>query len=223
MARIRVLIAEADAALRWSLADRLAREPDMEVVDSVGEGRDAVARTNALRPDVLRLQLELPDISGLEVLHQLVQRKLPTRVLVVAADDSDGMMVRVLSAGARGFLKRGPATQHLAEGIRAVASDQIWVNRRVIHDLEEELATLRRKIREREPLLGLLSDLEKEVLILAARGRKNAEIARRLAMAPSTVAHHLTHIYDKLGVNSRIEAAAFAVRSGLVDENESES
>jgi DNA-binding NarL/FixJ family response regulator len=213
-----ILIAEDDPLLRCFLAELLEREPDIEVLGAVGDGREAVAKTVALQPDVLLLDVYIPGINGLEVLRELAQRETTARVLVLTVDGSEEMVLKAFRAGAKGFLPKLAAKRYLAEAIRVVAAGDTWIDRRTTSRLIEELEYLSRKAEEFERPDAALSEREKEVLACIGRGLTNAQIARELFLSERTVKVHVSHIFQKLDLPNRTGAALFARRIGLVAE-----
>jgi DNA-binding NarL/FixJ family response regulator len=215
---IRVLIAEDDPLLCSLIEELLEREPSIEVVGTMGDGREVVARTIELQPDVLLLDIYIPAVNGLEVLRQLAQREATARVLVLTVDGSDEMVLNAFRAGAKGFLPKLGAKQNLAKAIHVVATGETWIDRRTTSRLIEELEILSRKAAEAERPEAALSEREKEVLRCLGRGLTNAQIAQELFLSERTVKVHVSHILRKLDLPNRTGAALFARRIGLVEE-----
>jgi two-component system, NarL family, response regulator DegU len=219
---IRILITEDDPMLRSFLEEVIAREQDMEVVGAFGDGREALDKTLELQPDILILDLYLDvyksGMNGLEVLRELAERSATTRVLVLTVDGSEEMVLNAFRAGAKGFLPKLAAKEHLAKAIRAVAADETWIDRRTTSRLVEELEYLTRKAAEVERPDAALSEREKEVLACIGRGLTNAQIAKELFLSERTVKVHVSHILHKLSLPNRTGAALFARRFGLIAE-----
>jgi DNA-binding NarL/FixJ family response regulator len=215
-AGIRVLVADDDDLLRPLLRLLLEREPDVEVVDVAVNGREALAKALKLRPDVLLMDLNMPEMSGLEVLKQLPRDGSAPRVLIFTSGSDDAAMLAALRAGAHGFLPKRAAERYLLEAIRTVAGGETWIDRRLTARLVEELSSLAARLAELERPDAALSEREREVLRCLGRGLTNAQIAAELFLSPHTVKIHVSNILQKLDLPNRTEAALFAVRAGLV-------
>jgi DNA-binding NarL/FixJ family response regulator len=219
VAEIRILIAEDEPLAQSLLESVLEREPGMVVVGVVGDGVEAVAKTLALRPDILLLDLYMPGIHGLEVARQLAPGDVETRILALTVDASEETIVHAFRAGVRGFLLKTAANQYLTRAIRAVAEGETWIDRRTTSRLVDELAFLSRKLEAAERPDAALSDREREVLVCLGRGFTNKQIADELYLSLGTVKAHVSHILEKLGLSNRTGAALFARRIGLVEED----
>jgi DNA-binding NarL/FixJ family response regulator len=222
LAEIRVLIVEDEPLAQCYLTEVVEREPTMEIVGVVADGREVVSQVLSLRPDVVLLDLYLPGINGLAVMQQLVEQGATAQVLVLTADSSDTTTMHAFRAGARGFLPKVAASRYLTEAIRVVAAGETWIDRRTTGRLIEELNFLARKVAETEQPDAGLSEREREVLRCIGRGLTNAQIAAELFLSERTVKVHVSHILQKLQVANRLQAALMARRSGLVPEDRSE-
>ncbi|MFN3649967.1 MAG: response regulator [Armatimonadota bacterium] len=214
---ISIVIAEDDSLLRPLLAERLAREEDFEVVGRAGTGREAVAMVTQHAPDLLLLDLNLPELSGWEVMERLASLETPPRVLVLSGEEGERTQLEAARAGAQGFMCKSLAVRKLPEAIRAIFSGDVWFPREVIGQVFRDYPRLIHTEREQEKPLRRLSDREREVLIRVARGLTNQQIAGELYMSISTVKVHISSILQKLDLPNRTEAAVFAVREGLLD------
>jgi DNA-binding NarL/FixJ family response regulator len=219
LANTRVLVAQGEPLARHFIEEIVEREPDLTVIGTVGDGREVVARTLDLQPDLLLLDLGMPGIPGLEIVRRLAQREAPTRILALAAEDGDEVALRALRAGANGFLSNSKAIEYLPKAIRAVAAGESWIDRRTTSRLIEELQVLAGKAAASEGPDALLSPREKEVLTCLGRGLTNAQIARELFLSERTVKVHVSSIFRKLALPNRTQAALFARRNGLVRDD----
>jgi DNA-binding NarL/FixJ family response regulator len=212
-----ILIAEDDPLLCCCLADLLAREEGFEVAGSIAVGPDTLEAAARLRPDVILLDLPLPDLSALDILEQLSSRPYAPPILVLSGDDQEPAQLDIARSGARGFLSKEQAIITLSPAIRAVARGELWYSPRICDLIFREFCILTRHERERQRPAGQLTDREREVLVRLARGLTNNQIAAELFMSVHTVKLHVQHIFRKLNLPNRTEAAVFAVREGLLD------
>ena len=197
---IRVLVAEDQAMVRGALAALLEIEPDLEVIGQAGDGREALELTGRLRPDVLLTDIEMPEMSGLELAAEIARQKLPTRVIILTTFARAGYLRRALEAGALGYLLKDSPADHLANAVRNVHAGA----RAVDPELAREAWT------ERDPL----SDRERRVLRLAAEGLSSAGIAAQLGLSDGTVRNYLSDAILKLNAANRVEAARIARERG---------
>jgi DNA-binding NarL/FixJ family response regulator len=212
---IRVLVVDDHDLFRAGLASLLAAEPDIEVVAQASGGRRGVRLADELRPDVVLMDLRMPDLEGDEATREILERIPTARVLVltVASDDSD--VEAALAAGACGFIAKDTPVERVAVAVRAAAQGVAWLSPRAA---EVVLGRVRQRGIEQESEFGLseqLSARELDVLRLIARGMENAEIAGTLGISPRTAKNHVSNILGKLGLPSRVQAAIYAVRRGL--------
>ncbi len=197
---IRVVVVDDHPLFRDGLCGLLATVPDVEVVASVGDGDEAVARALELSPDVVLMDLNLPGTPGLEATRQIVARVPSAAVLVLTMVDDDDTVLAALSVGARGYLLKGAVQEEVLSAIRAVAAGGAVLGPGVA---ERVLARGRgRQARYADQL----TDREAEVLALVAAGRTNAEIARSLGVSLKTVQNHVSHVLAKLQVRDRTQA-----------------
>ena len=213
-----VLIADDQALVRAGFRMILEAEEDMDVVGESADGRQAVAEARRLRPDVVLMDVRMPDIDGIEATRRLVaDGGIHTKVVMLTTFDMDEYVYDALRAGASGFLLKDVPPEQLVAGIRAVASGDALlapsVTRRVI---EEFVRRPPDSVRTAPPELGELTARELEVLKLIARGFSNAEIAKELFVSETTVKTHVAHVLMKLKLRDRVQAVVFAYESGLV-------
>jgi DNA-binding NarL/FixJ family response regulator len=219
-----VLIADDQALVRAGFRMILEAEADMEVVGEAADGRDAVAETQRLRPDVVLMDVRMPDVDGIEATRRLVGEAAPpsaTKVVMLTTFDMDEYVYDALKAGASGFLLKDVPPEQLVAGIRAVANGDALlapaVTRRVI---EEFVRRPPASVRVTPPKLAELTPRELDVLRRIARGFSNAEIAADLVVSETTVKTHVAHVLMKLGLRDRVQAVVLAYESGLVEVGE---
>jgi DNA-binding NarL/FixJ family response regulator len=216
---VRVLIVDDQALVRAGFRMILEAEADMEVAGEAADGRTAVEEARRLRPDVVLMDVRMPELDGIEATRLLLgQDGQNTRVVMLTTFDMDEYVYEALRAGASGFLLKDTPPEQLVEGIRAVASGDALlapsVTRRVI---EEFVSRPPGATRVMPPEVEELTPREAEVLALMARGKSNAEIAEQLVVSDATVKTHVAHVLTKLGLRDRVQAVVFAYESGIVE------
>jgi len=212
MNTITVLLAEDHAVVREATAEVVGHQPDMHVVGQAGTGKEAVALARALQPDVIVMDIAMPRLNGLEATRRIAAECPRCRVLVLTAREEERYVIQLLQAGAVGYLPKTVGLDELLEAIRAVARGESVLPPAVAAVVVRHLAGEGAP----EEAVRPLTDRELEVLKLAAQGLTNYDIAQRLYISVRTVEAHLTHVYDKLGVSSRTEAAVHAMRQGWI-------
>jgi DNA-binding NarL/FixJ family response regulator len=218
MTTTRVLVADDQEMVRMGFTLIIDAQPDLEVVADVGDGEAAVEAARRLRPDVCLLDIRMPRLDGLQATRMLAGPEVvdPLKVVVVTTFDQDEYVYGALHAGACGFLLKDAGPTLLLEAIRAAASGGALVSPSVTVRLLEHVAKNRGRGAARQPAQPL-SPRELDVVRLVALGRTNAEISAELYLALSTVKTHLGGVQAKLGARNRVEIAAWAWESGLVD------
>jgi DNA-binding NarL/FixJ family response regulator len=210
-----VLVADDQELVRAGLLTILGRQPDLEVVGEAGDGLQAVAAVRRLRPDVVLMDIRMPNVDGLEALRRIMADGEPApRVIVLTTFDLDEYVFAALRAGASGFLLKGTPTEQLLTAVRAVAEGDALIDPSVTRRLIEEFA--RRPPASPPPALDELTSRERDVLDLVARGLSNVEIAERLVVSAATVKTHVAHILMKLGVRDRVQAVILLYESGAI-------
>ncbi|MDT0464990.1 MULTISPECIES: response regulator transcription factor [Streptomyces] len=216
---IRVLIADDQMMVREGFSVLLGAMPDIEVVGEAVNGREAVERVRELAPDVVLMDIRMPELNGIEATRRIVAADGTAKVLVLTTFDLDEYVYQALRAGASGFLLKDASARQLADGVRVVASGEALLAPSVTKRLIAEFAKLSEKPRlvtTAQGAYGDLTDRETEVLVLIAQGLSNAEIAERLVVAESTIKTHVSRILVKLGLRDRTQAAVFAYEARLV-------
>jgi DNA-binding NarL/FixJ family response regulator len=210
--RIRVLLADDHAVLREATAELVDHQPDMEVVGQTGSGEETIAQAKALSPDVVVMDIAMPRLDGLEATQRVVRECPDTRVLVLTAHDDAAHVIPLLQAGATGYLPKTVGLNELLDAIRATSRGESTLPPSVASVVVRHMAGL-----PDEDATDELSAREMEVLRSVAQGLTNYQVAANLGISVRTVEAHLTHIYAKLGVGSRTEAALLAQRRGWLD------
>jgi len=214
---IRVLIADDHALFRDGLRKLLEAEGGFEVVGEAGDGEvllDMVRRTEA---DVILLDLAMPRQDGMEVLRELAAAQIPVRTLLLTATINKDQIVRALKLGAYGVVTKDSTSQRLFDSIRCIMSGQYWVGRESISDLVRALRSLSSSDSASKPREFGLTPREMEIVTLVVAGYSNPDIAQRCSISEQTVKHHISNIFDKLGVSNRLELALFAVNHRLTE------
>ncbi len=223
VATVRVLIADDQVLVRTGFRMILEAEPDLEVVGEASDGREAVDQALGLRPDVVLMDVRMPEVDGIEATRRLLEGEdTSTKVVMLTTFDMDEYVYEALRAGASGFLLKDVPPEQLIAGIRAVASGDALlapsVTRRVI---EEFVRRPPDSVRTPPPKLAELTARELEVLRLIARGLSNGEIATELFVSETTVKTHVAHVLMKLQLRDRVQGVVLAYESGLVQPGES--
>lgn len=210
---ISVLVADDHPMYRDGMARALAKRPDLRLLGEAGDGAEALALIESLRPDIAIIDLRLPSMDGIAVARAVAAGDAPTRVLIVSAFEDTDTIYRALDAGARGYLTKIASPDALCDAVVAVAGGETVVPGSLKDGAAGDTARARRP---RSTVSDALSAREREVLQLTAGGLSAPDIARELFVSVTTVKTHLQHIYDKLGVSDRAAAVAVAARRGLL-------
>ncbi len=213
---IRVLIADDQALLRGGFRMILESQKDIEVVGEAADGREALEQANALEPDVVLMDIRMPELDGLEATRQLVRGDGAPRVLILTTFDLDEYVYEAMKAGASGFLLKEVRPEQLADAVRVVAAGETLVAPAITRRLIEEFVRRRPPGSGTPPEVSELTERELEVFKLVARGLSNSEIAAKLFLSEATVKTHITHVLAKLGLRDRVQVVVLAYESGLV-------
>jgi DNA-binding NarL/FixJ family response regulator len=204
---VRVLVADDHPVVRNGIRGVLAADPGFEVVGEAADGVEAVSLTLREQPDVVLMDLRMPELDGASATSEIRERRPETQILVLTTYDTDADILRAIDAGAIGYLLKDVPHEELTRAVRAAARGE-----RVLAPVVAE----RLIDRARGTAADALSAREIEVLLLAARGLGNSEIAQELFVSAATVKAHLTHIYRKLGVGDRTAAVTAALERGII-------
>ena len=204
---VRLLIADDHPIVRAGFEGMLAEKPDLEVVGEAGNGEEAVRLADQLRPDVVLMDLRMPEVDGVEAIGRIKEEHPHVHILVLTTYDSDADILRAIEAGATGYLLKDTPREELFRAIRAAARGEPVLAPSV---------TARLMQRAKSPSQAALSGREIEVLELVARGRSNRELAKDLHLSEATVKSHLIHIFDKLSVADRTAAVTVALERGIL-------
>jgi two-component system, NarL family, response regulator NreC len=208
---IRILLADDHALVRHGFRMILAAQPDMEVAGEAGNGREAVELAQKLKPDIVVMDVTMPELNGIEATRRLIELSPRSRVLALSMH-KDAVYVReILRAGARGYLLKDSADADLLAAVRAVAKGEGYLSPGVS---DAVLSDYRRHVTDP---LDLLTTREREVLQMIAEGKTNKEIANSLNLSVYTIEAHRGRVMEKLNLHSTGELVRFAVRSGLID------
>lgn len=215
---IRVMIADDHPIVREGLRRLLELEPDIGVVAEVGSGRAVLEQFEEVRPDVLLLDLKMPDIDGLEVLQRLRPVKGNTKILVLTASEDKNEWVQAMKLECSGIVVKQTPPELIVKSIRKVHEGEIWLDSHTTAAVMRQFAApddggtaAVPRGRTRVPL----SAREREIVALVAQGYRNREMAEKLFISEQTVKNHLHNIFDKLGVSDRLELALYAIHKGL--------
>ena len=215
MATVRLLIAEDENLFRTTLAELLSRDPALEVVAGVRDGRAALIEAMAHRPDVLLTDLRMPAMDGIELTRRMRTEVPDTRVVILTAYDDDDNLFAALKAGAVGYVLKDATPEEVTAAIHAAHQGQGFLSPALVARVVHEFARTDRQTRGQRTLFAQLTRREMEVLELLAGGLRNRQIAQKLYLSEKTVRNHISAILGKLQANDRTEAALIASRHGL--------
>jgi two-component system, NarL family, nitrate/nitrite response regulator NarL len=213
---IRVLVADDHPLFREAVRKLLESAGGFDVVAEVGTGRDAIRVARELSPDIVLLDLVMPDTPGLAALPELARLEPRVRTLVLSAEVGDADVVHALRLGARGVVLKHASTELLLKAIRSVIAGEYWIGRAYIADL---IDSMRERVERtgavpQRPTFGL-TPRQLEIASAIVEGATNQDIAQQFSISAKTVKYHLTNMFDKLGVSNRVELARFAVKQRL--------
>jgi DNA-binding NarL/FixJ family response regulator len=215
---IRVLIADDHAVVAEGLRHLVEAEKDIEVVACVGDGREAVQQSRDLQPDVVLMDLSMPELNGADATRAILERDPRCRVIVLSMYSQREYVRRALKAGAAGYVVKRSAAREVVEAIRAVHAGQRYLSPRVADVVLEDYTD-----ENKDDPLSRLSAREREVLQLLAEGRTGAQIAERLALSQKTVETYRARLVEKLGIRDLAGLVRFAIQKGLVSLDEGPS
>jgi DNA-binding NarL/FixJ family response regulator len=215
----RIVIADDQALVRGGLRMILDAQPDLEVVGEAVDGRGALQQARELSPDLVLMDVRMPELDGLETTRRLLDRDPSAKVIVLTTFDLDDYVYEAIRAGASGFLLKSAPPQQLIAGIRTVMAGDALLAPEITRRLLDRFVARPPRPTGIPPDFVDLSERELEVLRLIADGRSNAEIAVDLFLSEATVKTHVTHILTKLRLRDRVQAVALAYRAGLMDSD----
>jgi DNA-binding NarL/FixJ family response regulator len=204
---IRILIVDDHPVVRDGIRGLFTGDPEFEVVAEAANGREAVSLTEVLRPDVVLMDLRMPELDGVGATKEIVDRELGARVLILTTYDTERDVLPAIEAGATGYLLKDTPRDELRRAVLAAAAGEAVLSPPIARQLLGQV---------RRPSQGTLSEREMEILVMVARGATNKRAASQLFISEATVKTHLMHIYEKLSVNDRAAAVAAAYERGLL-------
>jgi DNA-binding NarL/FixJ family response regulator len=217
---IRVLVVDDQELVRTGFRMILEAQPDIEVVGEAGDGGEAVEAALRLHPDVVLMDVRMPDLDGIQATRRLLAAGTRARVLMLTTFDVDEQVYEAMKAGASGFLLKNAPPAQLVAALRATAAGDAQLAPAIVRRLVEEFVSRPAPGRTRPGMLEELTDREVDVLRLVAHGLSNAEIAAELFLGEATVRTHVSRILAKLAVRDRTQAVVVAYESGLVRPGE---
>lgn len=215
---IRILIAEDHAIVRKGVRSLLSLEPDMQVVGEAANGRQAVEQVGLLEPDVILMDLVMPEMDGIQAIQQIKEKDPKAKVLVLTSFATDDKVFPAIKAGALGYLLKDSDPAELVTAIRQVNAGECPLSPLIARKVLQEMSLVDR----RPPASQALSEREVEVLRLVAQGKSNKQIADELILSLGTVRAHLSNILSKLHLASRTQATLYALREGLASVEDAE-
>ncbi len=209
--KIRVLVADDHAIVRTGIRALVVDADDVEVVGEAGDGREAVAEAGRLRPDVILMDLLMPEMDGVEAIRAIVERHPEARIVILTGSAVDAMILAALRAGALSFVDKASASDELLQAMRLAARGEPWIP----PALTRQLLGLPELAPSPAATADTLTAREIEILRQVATGRTNQQIADAIHISEGTVRTHVSHILAKLGLANRVEAVLYALREGL--------
>jgi two-component system nitrate/nitrite response regulator NarL len=215
--RVRIVLADDHQMFRDAVRRLLDAEPDLVVVGEAGDGEEAVALTLQYEPDILLLDVAMPHANGMEVLQQIAAASKATRIIMVTGAVEENELRQALRLGARGFVLKESGAAQLLESIRVVHGGEYFVGRECMADLVSAVRSRGVVLEARPPRKADfgLTMRERQIVSAVVNAYQNKEIAEKFAISEKTVKHHLTNIFNKVGVSNRLELALFAVHHRL--------
>lgn len=217
MTKIHILLADDHTILRAGLKMMLNAQPDMEVVGEASDGRQAITETQRLQPDIILMDITMPEMNGIEATRQIKKLVPESRILILTMHEHDEYVFQALRAGASGYMLKEAADTELISALHIIQSGQFYLSPMAQSVLVGDYLQ-RVRIGEEKDSYSSLTEREREILKLIAEGYTNNQIAERLVISPKTVDTHRTHIMDKLNLHSRAELVKYAMRRGLLEE-----
>jgi len=209
---IKILIVDDHPVVREGIGAMLKREPDFKIIGEASNGVEAVDRALELIPDIVLMDLRMPEMDGVEAIERIKAQRPDIKFIILTTYSDDEYIFKGIAAGARAYLLKDAPREELFKAIRAVSRGESLIQPVVASKVLDKLAELSRKT----PAMDTLSDREIEVLQLMAKGVSNKDIADQLSITQSTVKTHITSIFQKLNVTTRTEAVTTALKKGII-------
>jgi len=216
MAKIRVLLVDDHAIVREGVKMILAKEPDFEVVGEAQDGRQALELVERMKPNVVVMDISMPEMGGIEATQQVKERYAGVNVIALTMHEDESYVFKLLRAGASGYVLKRAAAQDLVQAVRAAAKGEAFLYPSVARKVVEDYLKRVEAGEERARYDGL-TEREKEILTHIAEGLSNQQIAQKLYISIKTVQTHRAHILEKLGLHDRTELVRYAIRKGLIE------
>jgi DNA-binding NarL/FixJ family response regulator len=215
MGNIRILIADDHGIVRKGLRLQLEQREEFEVVGEAADGREAVRMAEELGPDVVIMDIAMPNLNGIDAAAQMVKRNAQLKVIILSMHSDESYLTRALTAGVKGYLLKETADLDLYRAVQAVAQGKVFFSPAIANTLLEDYM---RQLQQRglKDSYDLLTDREKEILQLLAEGKSNKEVATALDLSTYTVETHRTHIMQKLNLHSSAEIVLYAMRKKII-------
>ncbi len=214
--KIRLLLVDDHAVVRSGLRMLLMSEEDMEIAGEAGNAAEALEATRLLKPDVILMDIGLPDMSGIEATREIRKLHPDAAVVALTIHEDEEYFFKMLDAGARGYVPKRAAPEELITAIRAAAVNEVYIYPSLAKLLVRDYLSQDHS-GEQSKALDNLTDREQEVLTFLAEGKSNDEIAEALVISPKTVARHRENIMHKLNLHSRAELVRYAIRKGIIE------
>jgi len=212
---IRIVVVDDHALVRAGICSLLSSQDDISVIAETGSGREAVKICEQLKPNIVLLDLSIPDLDGLEATKQIMAEAPQIKVIILTMYENEEYATRVLNAGAKGFIVKRMSPEELPSVIRKVMAGETCITESIMRQI-----VLRKTSSGDQSMLSLLSDRELQIFHKLARGSSGAKIADELGLSASSVATYKSRIMDKLGLENQAELMRFALRLGLIDKFE---
>ncbi len=216
MNKIRVFLADDHLLLREGIRSLLGKVPDIEVIGEAGDGKEAVEKVEQLLPDVVLMDITMPELGGLEATQRIKQKNPQVKVLILTIHETSQYLAGMLNVGASGYVVKTTASGELTSAIRAVHHGDIYLYPSIARMLVEDYLH-KVKVGEQKSSYEGLTPREREILKYIAEDRKNKEIADLLGISVRTVQAHRTNLMDKLGARDRTELVKYAIRKGIIN------
>jgi DNA-binding NarL/FixJ family response regulator len=215
---IRVLVAHSQSLVRDAVRSVFERERDLQVVGVARDGVQAIGEAQRIRPHVALVDLNLPNCDGIRVTRTLTEGGADCKVVVIAEEEDDTSLLKSVEAGARGYVSKSSPLEELIEAVRAIYRGEVLIPKTMLSELISRLVRRGQEKDDAGKRIACLTRREKEVLALVAEGSDKDEIARLLVISPQTARTHIQNLLRKLELHSRLEAAAFAMHNGVLNE-----